>query len=53
MATQIVQLNGKNYTVTIVPETGERGLDVGEIFSLLPSAFSALCPLAIRSRNFK
>ena len=40
MATQTVQLNGKNYTVTIVPEHGERGLDVGEIFSLLPSALT-------------
>jgi len=30
MATQIVQLNGKNYTVTIVPETGERGLVYGK-----------------------
>ena len=40
MATQTVELNGKNYTVTIVPETGERGLDVGEIFSLLPSALT-------------
>jgi len=40
MATQTVELNGKNYTVTITPETGERGLDVGEIFSLLPSALT-------------
>ena len=40
MATQIVELNGKKYNVTIVPEHGERGLDVGEIFSLLPSALT-------------
>ena len=25
MATQIVELNGKKYTVTIAPQTGERG----------------------------
>ena len=40
MATQIVELNGKKYNVTIVPEHGERGLDVSELFSLLPSALS-------------
>ena len=40
MATQILDVNGKKYTVTIVPEQGERGLDVGELFSLLPSALT-------------
>ncbi len=40
MATQIVELNGIKYNVTIVPQTGERGLDVGELFSLLPSALA-------------
>jgi hypothetical protein len=40
MATQTVELNGKKYNVTIVPEHGERGLDVSELFSLLPSALS-------------
>ncbi len=40
MATQIVELNGIKYNVTIVPQTGERGLDVGELFSLLPSALN-------------
>lgn len=40
MATQIVELNGIKYNVTIVPQTGERGLDVGELFSLLPSALT-------------
>lgn len=40
MATQIVELNGIKYNVTITPQTGERGLDVSELFSLLPSALA-------------
>ena len=40
MANQILDVNGKKYAVTIVPEQGERGLDVGELFSLLPSALT-------------
>ena len=40
MATQIVELNGIKYNVTITPQTGERGLDVPELFSLLPSALA-------------
>jgi hypothetical protein len=39
-ATQILEIGGKNYTLTIVPEHGERGLELPEIFSLLPTILS-------------
>ena len=40
MSNQIVELNGKKYNITIVPEQNERGIDVSEIFALLPTALT-------------
>ena len=42
MGNQVIEVNGKKYNITIVPEQNERGIDVSEIFTLLPAALNVI-----------